>query len=103
LESADEACLCYELVRRQLSVEPRKPLPLVYGEVALDCAYRMDLVVEQSIVVEVKSTARLDRVHDAQMISYLKISGLKVGLLLNFNVNNLTRDGLRRKVNGFPE
>jgi GxxExxY protein len=103
LESAYEACLYYELVKRGLSVERQKPLPLEYEGVRLDCAYRMDLVVDSSVVVEVKSVERLERVHEAQMISYLKLSGLKVGLIVNFNVKNLSRDGLWRKVNDFPE
>jgi GxxExxY protein len=104
LESAYEACLYHELAKRGLKVERQKPLPLVYGEVRLECAYRMDLVVEDSVVIEVKSVARLGRVHEAQMISYLKISGLHVGLVLNFNVKNLIHDyGVMRKVNDFPE
>jgi len=104
LESAYEACLYHELVKRGFTVERQKPLPLLYGDVRLDCAYRMDLVVEAAVVVEVKSVAKLDRVHEAQMISYLKISGLHVGLVLNFNVRNLFLDrGIMRKVNDFPE
>jgi GxxExxY protein len=103
LESAYESCLAFELTTRGLRVERQKPLPLVYESVKLDCAYRMDLVIEQSIVVEVKAVARIDRVHDAQMISYLKISRLRVGLIVNFNVKNLTDGGVRRKVNEFPD
>jgi GxxExxY protein len=102
LESAYEACLYYELVKRGLRVERQKPLPLVYEGVTLDCVYRMDLVVERSVIVEVKSVAQLDRVHEAQMISYLKISALPVGLILNFNVRNLSQQGVIRKVNRFP-
>jgi len=103
LESAYESCLYHELVTRGLRVERQKPLPLTYEGVTLDCAYRMDLVVESSVIVEVKSVAKLDRVHEAQMLSYLKISGLKVGLVLNFNVKNLGLQGIMRKVNNFPE
>ena len=103
LESAYEACLYYELVKRGLRVDRQKPLPLIYEDVKLDCAYRMDLVVDESVVVEVKSVATLDRVHEAQMISYLKISGLHLGLVLNFNVKNLSHDGIMRTVNEFPE
>jgi GxxExxY protein len=102
LESAYEACLSYALLKRGLNIERQKPLPLEYEGARLDCAYRMDLVVEGAIVVEIKSVDRLTAVHEAQLLSYLKISGLKVGLILNFNVKNLTRDGLRRKVNDFP-
>jgi GxxExxY protein len=103
LESAYEACLFQELAARGLKLEQQKPLPLVYEGVRLDCAYRMDLVVEKSVIVEVKSVAKLDRVHEAQMLSYLKISGLCVGLVLNFNVKILMLGGVMRKVNGFPE
>src|SRR5256885_1673305 len=90
LESPYEECLCHELVKRGLRIVRQKPLPLVYGDVTLACAYRMDIVVEDSIIVEVKSVVKLDRVHEAQLISYLKISGLKLGLVLNFNVRNLS-------------
>jgi GxxExxY protein len=104
LESAYEACLYHELVKRGLKVERQKPLPLVYGDVKLDCAYRMDLVIDDSVVIEVKAVASLGAVHSAQMISYLKISGLHVGLVINFNVNNLLNGGgLMRRVNNFPE
>jgi GxxExxY protein len=103
LESAYEACMYYQLVTRGLSVERQKALPLVYGDVRLDCAYRMDLVVEDAVVVEIKSVKTLDRVHEAQMISYLKFVDLRVGLVLNFNVKNLSQCGIMRKVNGFPE
>lgn len=102
LESAYEACLSYALVTRGMSIERQRSLPLEYEGVRLDCAYRMDLVVDGAVIVEVKSVERLEAVHDAQMISYLKISGVKVGLIVNFNVKNLTDDGLRRKVNAFP-
>ena len=102
LESAYEACLSYALVTRGMSIERQKSLPLEYEGVRLDCAYRMDLVVRRAVIVEVKSVERLEAVHDAQMISYLKVSGVKVGLIVNFNVKNLTPDGLRRKVNAFP-
>jgi GxxExxY protein len=102
LESAYEACLYYELVTRGLRVERQKALPLAYEGINLDCSYRMDLVVENAVIVEVKSVATLDRVHEAQMLSYLKISDLRVGLILNFNVRNLTAQGILRKVNNFP-
>jgi GxxExxY protein len=103
LESAYEACLFHELVARGLKVERQRPLPLMYEGVRLDCAYRMDLVVEDSVIVEVKSVTKLDRVHEAQMVSYLKISELRVGLVLNFNVKVLAQGGIMRKVNRFPE
>ena len=103
LESAYESCLYHELIKRALKVDRQKPLPLVYGSVRLDCAYRMDLVVEDAVIVEIKSVAKLDRVHEAQIVSYLRISKLRVGLVLNFNVKVLTQGGVMRKVNGFPE
>jgi len=103
LESAYESCLYHELIKRALKVDRQKPLPLVYESVRLDCAYRMDLVVEDAVIVEIKSVAKLDRVHEAQIVSYLRISKLRVGLVLNFNVKVLTQGGGMRKVNGFPE
>jgi len=104
LESAYEACLCHELMKRGLQFERQKPLPLIYGDVKLECAYRMDLVVEQSVVIEIKSVERLTAVHSAQIISYLKIPGLHVGLVLNSNVKNLIANGgVMRRANDFPE
>jgi len=103
LEAPYEECLCHELERLGLKFERQRPLPLVYGNVKLACAYRMDLVVENSIVVEVKAIAKVDRVHEAQLLSYLKLSGFRLGLLLNFNVRNLSRQGVVRRVNDFPE
>jgi GxxExxY protein len=103
LEAPYEECLCHELEKLGLKFERQKPLPLVYGTVKLACAYRLDLLVEDSIIVEVKSVAKIDRVHEAQLISYLRISGKRLGLLFNFNVRNLSRDGIVRKVNDFPE
>jgi GxxExxY protein len=99
LESAYEACLGFELKKRGLRVEQEKPLPLVYDQVKLDCGYRMDLVVEGAVVVEVKSVDAVAPIHEAQVISYLKLSGCKVGLLINFNVLQL-KDGIRRFVSG---
>jgi len=103
LESAYESCLYHELIKRALKVDRQKPLPLVYESVRLDCAYRMDLVVEDAVIVEIKSVAKLDRVHEAQIVSYLRISKLRVGLVLNFNAKVLAQGGVMRKVNGFPE
>jgi GxxExxY protein len=91
------------LVKRGMAVERQKPLTLVYGDVSLDCAYRIDLLVEDAVVVEVKSVARLDSVHEAQLLSYLTLSKKTVGLLVNFNVKLLARDGIKRRVNGFPQ
>lgn len=103
LESPYEECLCHELEKRGIKFERQKPLPLVYGTVRLSCAFRMDLVVEGAIVVEIKSVGHLEPVHSAQLVSYLKLAVLHLGLLFNFNVRNLSRDGIVRKVNDFPE
>src|SRR5476649_924047 len=89
LESPYEECLCHELEKRGIKFERQKPLLLVYGTVRLSCAFRMDLVVEGAIIVEIKSVAHLEPVHAAQLISYLKLSGLHLGLLFNFNVRNV--------------
>ena len=99
LESAYEACLAFELGRRQMRVEHQKPLPLIYEQVKLDCGYRIDLLVEGSVIVEIKSVAAVAPIHEAQVITYLKLSGCKVALLINFNVPVL-KDGIRRFVNG---
>ena len=98
LESAYEACLAYELVDRGLSVERQKALPVVYRGVKVDCGYRIDLLVENVVIVELKAAERLDPIHEAQLLSYLKLSGCKVGLLINFNVKIL-KSGIRRFIN----
>jgi GxxExxY protein len=98
LESAYEACLAYELTEQGLRVERQKGLPVTYRGVTVDCGYRIDLLVESSVIVELKSVERLESIHEAQLLSYLKLSGCKVGLLINFNVKML-KDGLRRMVN----
>ena len=98
LESAYEACLAYELRNNGLHVLTQVPLPLVYKEVKLDVGYRLDLLVEDLVLVEIKSVDALIAIHQAQVISYLKLSGKKLGMLINFNVRHL-RDGIRRVVN----
>ena len=98
LESAYEACLMFELVSRGLKVEQQRALPVVYRDVKLDCGYRLDLVVENQVVVELKAVDELAPIHKAQLISYLKLSGLKVGLLINFHTKML-KDGIVRLVN----
>jgi GxxExxY protein len=100
LESAYEACLMFELVSRGLKVEKQKPLPVIYRDVKLDCGYRLDLVVENAIVIELKAIDKLLPIHRAQLLSYLKLSGLKVGLLINFHTKML-KDGVVRLVNNF--
>ena len=102
MESAYEACLFFELTGLGLLVEREKPLPLVYRGHRLDCGYRLDLLVEGEIIIEVKAIERLERVHSAQLLSYLRQTKLKLGLLINFNVKWL-QDGIKRVVNGFPE
>ena len=100
LESPYRACLHYELVKSSLSVEKEKPLPLVYEEVKLDCGYRMDLVVENRIIVKIKSVETLTDIHLAQVLTYLKLTNNRFGLLINFNVLKL-KDRVKRVVNGY--
>jgi len=97
LESAYEACLAYELRNEGLEVLTQVPLPLVYREVRLDIGYRLDMVVEDLVVVEIKAIDSLTAIHQAQVISYLKLSGKKLGILINFNTLHL-RDGIKRVV-----
>ena len=99
LESAYVACLAYELAKRGLVFEQQKAVPLIYEEVKLECGYRMDLLVEHSVVVEVKSVDVLAPIHEAQVLSYLRLSGCNLALLINFNVTVL-KDGIRRFING---
>jgi GxxExxY protein len=102
LESAYEVCLAFELHQIGLKVEVQKPLPVVYKDVKLDCGYRLDLVVEDAVIVEIKAVDHLSPIHDAQLLSYLRLSHKRVGLLLNFHVRVL-KDGLKRIVNEFPD
>ncbi len=102
LESVYETCLTSELLRRGLTVERQRPLAVIYQNEYMEAGYRLDLFVNHQVVVEVKSVAKLDRIHVAQVITYLKLSGARVGLLINFNVERLT-DGLRRVVLNFEE
>jgi GxxExxY protein len=97
LESAYEECLAFELKERGVGFERQVPLPVRYKSVRLDCGYRMDLVIENRAIIELKAVERLLPVHDAQLLTYLKLSGMRIGLLLNFNVAVL-KDGLRRLV-----
>jgi len=100
LESAYEACLAFELGSQGLKVERQRALPVVYRNINLDCGYRLDLVVEKNIVIELKAIERLLPIHKAQLLSYMKLSGLKVGLLINFHTK-LLKDGVIRLVNNF--
>ena len=97
LESAYEACLAYELAQRGLNVEQQKPLSVIYKGVSLDAGYRLDLLVDRSVVVELKAVESLNSLHKAQLLSYLKLSGLKLGLLINFNVQVL-KNGIQRVI-----
>jgi GxxExxY protein len=95
LESTYHACLAYELRQRGLEVEREKVLPVVYKGVTLDCGYRIDLLVEQTVIVELKAVEELTAIHEAQILSYLKLSGCSIGLLINFNLPQLTQ-GIKR-------
>lgn len=103
LESTYEACLAYELSKDGLVVERQKQLPVVYEKVRLDCGYRIDLMVNKVVVAEIKAVEAISPVHCAQLLSYLRLSGCTVGLLLNFNVLILKNGGIRRIVNRFPD
>lgn len=95
LESTYETCLAHELVLREVQFERQKPIPVVYKRAQLDCGFRVDLLVEDKVIVELKAVKRLAPVHKAQLITYLKLTDLKLGLLLNFNVR-LMKQGVKR-------
>ncbi len=97
LETAYEECLAYELMQRGLAFKRQKPIPVVYKEVVLDCGFRLDLMVEDIVIVELKAVSQLEPIHEAQLLTYLELSGVRLGLLLNFNVMQL-RKGIRRLV-----
>jgi len=102
LESAHEECLCYELSQRELKFARQVPLPVTYKEIKLACGYKMDLLVEGLVVIELKTVEGLLPVHSAQLLSYLRLSGKPVGLLINFN-SPTVKSGLKRIVNNFSE
>jgi len=102
LESPYEECLCHEFDLRKLTYDRQKPLPIDYKRVRLDCGYRLDVVVEQTVLLELKSCERIEPIYKAQLLTYLKLSGLKVGLLLNFNAT-VMKDGIVRLVNELKE
>lgn len=102
LESAYQACLVFELRQLGFKVDEQRALPVSYKRVTLDCGYRLDLVVEDEIIVEIKAIEKLLPIHDAQLLSYLRIANKRVGLLMNFHVPVL-KDGLKRVVNEFPD
>jgi GxxExxY protein len=97
LESAYRTCLSYELQKKGLKVEEEKPLPLIYEDIRLDCGYRLDMLVEDKVIVELKTVEEFTDVHLAQLLTYLRFSEKSLGLLLNFYVKSL-RDGIRRVI-----
>ncbi|RZK91899.1 MAG: GxxExxY protein [Pedobacter sp.] len=99
LESAYEACLVFELIDFGLKVSSQVNLPLTYRSVNLDCGYRIDILVEDKVIIEVKSVNELNNVHLAQTLTYLKLSNYKLGMLINFNVAKI-KDGIKRVING---
>ncbi|MCL2800296.1 MAG: GxxExxY protein [Treponema sp.] len=98
LENAYKECLFYKLSKNGLYVEKEKPLPLVFEKVYLDCGYRIDLLVENTVVIELKCVKKIEDIHLAQMLTYLKLGKYKVGLIINYNVASL-KDGIKRIVN----
>ena len=100
LESAYEACLIFELIDLGLSVASQVNLPLIYRGVNLECGYRIDILVENKVIIEVKSVSELNNVHLAQTLTYLKLTNCKLGLLINFNVAKI-KDGIKRVINGY--
>ncbi|MBS1271708.1 MAG: hypothetical protein MAGBODY4_00840 [Candidatus Marinimicrobia bacterium] len=102
LESAYKACLVHDLSEVGLKIESQKQLPVVYKKVELNCGYRLDLLVENEVIVEIKSVEKLLPIHKAQLLSYLKLANCQVGLLINFNVS-LLKNGIKRLVNNYNE
>lgn len=97
LESTYEQCLCYELSQAGINFERQKELPVRYQGVEIDCGYRIDLLIEGTLIIELKSVDKLERIHEAQLLTYMKLSNIEIGLLINFN-SVLLRDGIRRMV-----
>ncbi len=102
LESSYEACLIYELEKTGLKIKSQVRLPLIYKGIYVDCAYRIDILVEDSVIIELKSVSELNDIHMAQTLTYLKISKCKLALLINFNVFRI-KSGIRRIINGLLE
>ncbi len=102
LESAYEECLCYELSNAGLKFERQKPIPVVYKDVHLDCGYRIDIVIEDELLLELKSVEKTLPIHEAQILTYLKLSDIRVGLLINFNSTILIK-GIKRFVNNYKD
>lgn len=102
LESAYQQYLCFELLRAGLYVEKQKPMPLVYSTVKLDCGYRVDVMVERRLILEIKSVEAINDIHLAQVLTYLRLADCRLALIMNFNVLHL-RDGIRRVVNQYDD
>ena len=102
LESAYESCLVLELKQQGFEVEQQKPLPVAYKGIVLDCGYRLDLVVDDAVIIELKAVEQMSSIFEAQLLSYLRLTGKKVGLLINFHVPVL-KNGIKRIVNEFPD
>jgi GxxExxY protein len=102
LESAYQECLCFELLKAGFFVEKQKPMPLVYSQVKLDCGYRVDIMVERRLILEIKSVEALTDIHLAQVLTYLRLANCRLALLMNFNVLHL-REGIRRVVNNYDD
>jgi GxxExxY protein len=102
LESAYQECLCFELIKAGLYVEKQKPMPLVYSQVRLDCGYRVDIMVERRLILEIKSVEAINDIHLAQVLTYLRLANCRLALILNFNVLHL-REGIRRVVNNYDD
>ena len=100
LESAYEQCLCHELNLQKISFERQKELPVTYKGMKLDCGYRLDIMVENAIILELKSCEKIEPIHKAQLLTYLKLTGISLGLILNFNRATM-REGIARIVNEF--
>lgn len=98
LENAYEECLCYELKKHNIHYERQKSLPVIYDDIELECGYRIDIMVEEKVIVELKTVDNIADIHLAQVLTYLKLSGCKLGLLINFNTV-LLKDGIKRIVN----
>lgn len=92
LESAYEKCLCYELASKRISFERQKNLPITYKDIHLDCGYRIDILVEKLVIIELKTVEHIESIHEAQLLTYLKLSDLWLGLLINFNIPVLKED-----------
>jgi GxxExxY protein len=101
LEAAYEACLEYELLKSGLQIARQVILPVIYESVQVDAGFRIDLIVNQSVIIELKAVERFDKIHEAQLHTYLRLTGLHLGLLINFNVTRLI-DGVKRIVHNFP-